>query len=281
MKLYKTTYLLFILQTIYCQNLSRQFGNFSEAVSFAVNNIGYIYVCDSGNNEVIKFDSRGKKIVSIGGYGWEASAFDYPSHVFASPLNVYVTDKNNNRIQIFDKDLNYLSSINSDENTDSDYSFHYPSETVVSGIGDLFILDSDNSRILKFDLKGNFILEIGGNNADESSLSDPESFVISKYLKLFVVDDNKIIVFDQYGNFLSEFEFEFTIKKVNAFENYLLLINNSEIIIYNVNELNKDLFHVSNKQLNSKDEIKDAILKNNKLYVLFPTQINVYDFVIK
>ncbi len=281
MKLAKMPYLLFFFELVYSQNLSFEFGNFSETTSFAINNLGHIYVCDSGNNEIIKFDSLGNKVFSIGGYGWEPSAFDYPSHVFASSLNVYITDQNNDRVQIFDKDLNYLSSINTDENTNEDFSFSYPSSTVVSGIGDLFILDSDNSRIIKYDLRGNFILEIGGNNAGQYSLSDPVSFTISKYLKLFVVDENKIIVFDQYGNFLYEFDFDFTIKKARVIDNYLLLIIENEIVFYEINSSNKKLFKVSKEDLQSRDEIRDVILKNNKLYILSPNQISVYDFIIK
>ncbi len=275
----KITILLILLcNTTFTQNLKLEFGDFSEATSLSINNLGNIFVCDSDRNEITKFDSLGKKIISVGGYGWEDSAFDYPSDVFASSLNIYITDKNNNRVQIFDKDLNYLSSVNSDENNNPDYAFSYPAATIVSSIGDFFILDSDNARILKYDLKGNFVLEIGGNDAGEYSLSDPTSFAISKYLKLYVLDEDKIIVFDQFGNFLSDIDFGLSLKKVRVIENQLLLISDFGISGYKLNSSYKKLFKISNEDFQIEYEIVDISFMNNKLYVLSPNQISVYDF---
>jgi hypothetical protein len=93
--------------------LLQEIGSFQSASSIAINQAGFIYVSNAGSNEIVKMDTLGNVIRTIGGYGWSASAFDYPIKIFANTLNVYVADRNNDRIQIFDKDLNYLSEISS------------------------------------------------------------------------------------------------------------------------------------------------------------------------
>lgn len=145
--------------------LDYQIGNFSKAESFSLAQNQFIYVTDSETNEVYKLDLSGNILKFIGGYGWSESAFDSPVDIFASTLNVYVTDKNNDRVQFFDKDLNYISQFGSDRIDNYQYEFRYPTSAVISPLGDLFILDSDNSRILKFDLNGNFSLEVGNYDA--------------------------------------------------------------------------------------------------------------------
>ncbi len=60
------------------------------------------------NNEIVKLDTLNNALKSIGGYGWSNSTFDEPVDIYATDLRVYVTDKNNNRVQVFDKDLNFL-----------------------------------------------------------------------------------------------------------------------------------------------------------------------------
>ena len=76
---------------------SGQIGSFTSAKSFSINSLGYIYVSDVSSNEIIKLDTLGKVIKTVGGYGWNESSFDYPVDVFATPLNIYVADKNNNQ----------------------------------------------------------------------------------------------------------------------------------------------------------------------------------------
>ena len=164
-------YLLFLLlinqKTAYGQTFvpSGNIGSFTAAKSFSINSAGFIFVTDTSSNELIKVDTLGKVIKTIGGYGWQESLFDNPVDVFATTLNVYVSDKNNNRVQFFDKDLNFLSQLTTQNTTDSRYIFNYPTCSAVSNQGDLFVLDSDNNRILKFNIRGEFQLTIGSFDA--------------------------------------------------------------------------------------------------------------------
>ncbi len=141
-----------------------EIGDFYQASSFSINAAGFIYVTDAGANEIIKLDTLGNELISIGGYGWSESAFDEPVDIFATTLNLYVADKNNHRIQFFDKDLNYLSEFGTNDIDNPDYAFAYPTSCATSNQGDFYILDSDNLRVLKYDLNGNFLIEIGNHD---------------------------------------------------------------------------------------------------------------------
>lgn len=259
-------------------NYIGNFGKFSSANSFSINPAGIIFAADNEKNEIYKIDTLGITLKSIGGYGWGESAFDDPADIFATTLNIYVTDKNNHRIQIFDKDLNYLSQFKTNESENEDLQFAYPACAAVSNQGDLYILDSDNTRILKYGLSGNFLLQIGGNDAGEYSLSNPINFAISDDGKLFVIDSDKIFVFDQYGTGLAKIEIGIEAYNLAIGRNKILFNNIDIIKIVDLNNLHDGFKIFDSAQLEINSPIKEAILFNNKLYVLTSSEIHVYNF---
>lgn len=250
------------------------FGAFNFAASFDVDLNGNIYISDISENTITKLDSAGKEILSIGGYGWEEQTFDEPVSIFSTTLSVYIADKNNNRIQRFDKDLNFLSLF-SGEDDDSDITFAYPTCIEISNIGDLYLLDSDNNRILKINLTGEFQLEIGSNDAGLFTLNNPKSFSIDNEGNLYVLDNNEIKVFDQYGNGQLSFDIKFQPHKIHTFGNNLLYIENSRLIQFDMKE-RKVVREYSNFQELNGDSITDAKIINNFLLVLTPTKITKY-----
>lgn len=68
---------------------------------------GDIFVSDGyGNSRVVKYDKNGRYIASVGSHGSEPGQLNIP-HTIAADANgnVYVGDRTNNRIQVFDNDL--------------------------------------------------------------------------------------------------------------------------------------------------------------------------------
>jgi DNA-binding beta-propeller fold protein YncE len=62
----------------------------------------YIYVADSGNNRVQKFDSKGKFIMKWGTPGTGNGQMAFPIGVTVDSRGyVYVAERDNNRIQLF------------------------------------------------------------------------------------------------------------------------------------------------------------------------------------
>ena len=71
----------------------------------AVDSSGNVYVADSGNNRIQKFDPNGTFITKWGTSGSGNGQFDGPDGIAIDDSgNVYVADWNNNRIQKFDSE---------------------------------------------------------------------------------------------------------------------------------------------------------------------------------
>ncbi|MFC2135422.1 NHL repeat-containing protein [Bacteroidota bacterium] len=277
-KLLQILFVVLLLSVqIYAQNISNEkiIKNFSEASSISINPAGMIFVSDIAANEIIKLDTLGNLLKSIGGYGWDEYSFDEPADIFATTLNVYVSDKNNNRIQIYDKDLNFLTDFNTTDYEDENYSFAYPVCSAVSNQGDIYILDSDNQRILKYDLRGELLQEIGNYEAGDFMLTDPKCFAISPDNRLFVADGTLLVIFDQFGMGLNKINLGFEPNNINITFNKLAVTGESRILLLDFNDSSYLL-----DELVSEEELGtgfiDALFFKNKLYILEKTKIRIF-----
>ena len=71
-----------------------------------------MYVADSGNNRVQKFDSNGNFISKFGTYGTGDGQFINPVDIAVdSSDNVYVDDSLNSKVQIYSLDIQNQSNI--------------------------------------------------------------------------------------------------------------------------------------------------------------------------
>lgn len=269
-------FLLIITIANYGQNLipAGEIGNFNSARSFAVNPYGIIFVTDDLKNEITKLDTLGNVIKTIGGYGWDNSSFDCPTDVFSNVLNVYVADKNNNRIQLFDKDLNFLSQFSNQESGEERYSFKYPTSVATSNQGEFYVLDSDNQRILKFNLRGEFISEFGGIEAGEFRMTNPLKFCLDDNFNLLAIEGNSLFVFDQFGNGKKKIALPITAKNINSIFNWITIVDGKNVVVFN----SKQDYNSSSKaiMLDLAEEIVDACVFKSKLYVLTNSVIFVY-----
>ena len=64
----------------------------------------YVYVADSGNNRIERFNLEGGEPMQWGSYGSGPGQFSYPRGVAANESEVIVTDDDNHRIEKFDLD---------------------------------------------------------------------------------------------------------------------------------------------------------------------------------
>ena len=276
---------LFLLATtcFFAQDFLYQndIGKFKNAACFSFSQPGYFYVTDYNSNEVIKIDLLGNVTKYIGGYGWDISYFDNPVYIFSTLLNVYVTDQNNHRIQIFDKDLNFITQLsgkNPNSGTDNTENnlFGYPLGCVVSTMGDYYILDSENKRILKFDPSGNFLLQFGGYDAGKYVLSDPKSLAVTPDNKIFVLDESSLVIFDQFGNGLMKIKNNENFLILNITYDQLVLCNKSSIYFSQLNEKGFDLKKASFPDFKFEEEIIDGLIAGNNLFVLTKDRILIF-----
>lgn len=284
---YKTKkYSTFLLFTIICiwnsptlsqnYNLLTTFGRFHNAGTFSINSKGIIYISDIETNQIFALDTLGNELNHTGGFGWTASAFDQPVDIFATSLNVYVTDKNNHRIQRFDNDLNFISELTTRDKGNEEESFGYPLSAATSSLGELYVLDSENIRIIKFNIFGQFIANFGSYNYGMYALKTPTKLAISDNNDIYVLDGKSLIRFDQYGNGNNIRNLDSNFTNIRIYNDILIL--NSANDIYMLDLKTPDTFLSKLFLFGSAFNypIKAAIIFNNKLYVLTEDEISVF-----
>lgn len=257
-------------------NYKRSIGEFKDASSFYINSAGIIFVTDDITDEVYQLDTLGNVIESIGGYGWDESAFDDPVDVFADPLKVLVADKNNNRIQRFDKNLNFIYQIYTRDSDNEEERFGYPVSAVTSNLGDVFILDSENKRILKFDPFGKFIQTIGGYDYGKFTLNNPKKLAISMKNNIYVIDDNYVYIYDNYGTGIDKFEINEEMISIRIIFNWLTLNSKEKIYFTDLRSKDKTLNEAILSGFDKNYEIVSALIFNGKLYVLTNKSILIF-----
>jgi hypothetical protein len=176
-------------------------GSFQRATRIVIGAQGTIYILDADENKVLLFSNLQDDPKTIGGFGWSSSSFDKPTGVATDGVNIYVSDYGNHRIQRFDRNLNYISSLSTRDTSDVISRFGYPIDVALSEFGDLYILDGENIRVMKFNTQNLFERAFGDINAGKGKLQNPTR-LIAINSRVFVGDKNKILVYDYFGNYL-------------------------------------------------------------------------------
>lgn len=175
-------------------------GNISSASTFSVDKEGNLFILDSENNKLSKLNSDGQFANEVGGWGWGNLNFDKPVSVEASDgLNIYVSDYFNHRILRFNKQLEYISTLFTRDDDDSNSRFGLPTAIAVDQFSNLFLYDNENKRILKFDKDGNIDRKFGGFESSSAKITNPIKIEINLENQLFVLENDKLSKYDNWG----------------------------------------------------------------------------------
>ncbi len=176
---------------------------FNSPWGIAVDSSGNVYVVDSFNNCICKFDSSGIVLRKWGSEGNGEGQFKYPRGIaLDSSGNVYVADTNNNRIQEFDSEGVFIKAWGS--NGTGDGQFQYPYGIAVDSGGNVYVTDDNNDRIQKFDKECVFIKAWGSKGSGNSQFSAPWDIATDSSGDLYVADmvNNRIQKFNSEGVFI-------------------------------------------------------------------------------
>ena len=179
--------------------------NFKNPRAIFVESMDNIYVVDSGNSQIKKFDSTGKLLLSWGSFGSANGQFKNPSGIMIDQKHVFIADTGNARIQKFDKNGTFVLTWGT--YGDGRGLFHTPVALAEDSSGDLFVSDSGTDKIQVFDLNGKYKDEIHPVLTNGGTFTATNSIVFDSQNNFYVVasDVNRILKYSNNGNFINYF----------------------------------------------------------------------------
>lgn len=184
--------------------------NFSDVMVYSINpqgmvvgDNGNIVITDPENKNVISIDLKNKKKIDLKPINFTEQIF------FTSPWGVISSDFDIDKmIWILDSGNGWLYRINSQNHIEpilniANFQIYNPKGIAVNRHGNLYVSDTGNSRILKFDMEGNLLSSWGKYGEREKEFKEPKTIIIIDDI-LYILDsiNQRISKFDLNGNFI-------------------------------------------------------------------------------
>ncbi|HEV8607084.1 MAG TPA: peptidyl-alpha-hydroxyglycine alpha-amidating lyase family protein [Tepidisphaeraceae bacterium] len=149
-------------------------------IAFAPN--GDIFISDGyGNSRVVKFDKTGKYLLAWGKKGTGDGEFNTPHAVrFDSKGNLFVGDRENDRIQVFDQTGKFLRT----------FGGFAPFGLFITPDDTLFVADGRAHRVLKMTLEGKTLDTFGELGPEPGHFFLPHGIAVDKDGAVYVTEIN-------------------------------------------------------------------------------------------
>lgn len=256
----------------------RSFGVFDQATRIVVDFRDRIFVVDRAAHTIFYFppDSRSQR--TIGGFGWETSAFDQPEGIASDGLNLFVADFGNHRVVRFDPSMTPVSSLTTRDTSSAQARFGYPLGTALSRQGDLYVLDGENIRVVKFDGRSRFVRAFGGIEAGAGRLREPVGILVDDNDRVLVLESDRLVEFDFIGNYIRTVGLG-TIRSAVGFDatTSSIFVNSKEMIWeFDRGGALLRTLDVAISFLPSPGPIADIKARGDLLYILTPGTIKIF-----
>jgi DNA-binding beta-propeller fold protein YncE len=161
-----------------------------------------IYVCTILDHRVHKFTRDGAHIKSIGTKGVLPGQFNSPNGIrINNQEELYVCDSRNNRIQVFDLQLDFKRIFGKGKGQFSD-----PSDVDFDSSGNIYVTDSKNHRIQVFTPQERYIRVIGYKRFGSKELEYPLSIhIVNDFIFVTEHQKNHVTVFKTSGELVTTF----------------------------------------------------------------------------
>ena len=200
-------------------------GQFDVPESVAVDASGNVYVADTNNHRIQKFDSNAGYVGQWGTIGAAESELSQPYGVVIDDSgDVLVADTYNHRIQKFSDTGTFLlmwgwgvddgtaelqdctSGCQAGIPGSGDGQLALPAGLAVDASGNVYVSNAQQPLVQKFDSSGNFLAKWGGAGTGDGEFFDALSVAVGALGNVYLTDgiNNRIQKFDNSGVFLTK-----------------------------------------------------------------------------
>ena len=233
--------------------LGRQVGSFGSGqlihpASVALNQQGTLYIVDAAGERscVKKFSDSGYLISSMGREGERRGEFKNPRGIAVNSRNeVFVCDRDNHRIQVFDSGLHYVRCISLSNIDGSLPKLSKPNDVAFDLSGNMYVTDYANNCILSFNTMEEYLFSFSNEGTDQGCLAGPENIHINKDM-IYVTESHNhrvsifrsstdhefITSFGRIGNGVSELKFPMGIVTNRSGMVYVCELLNNRIQVF-------------------------------------------------
>ncbi len=178
-------------------------ANLSAAQGVAVSPVNSaIYVVDSAQNRVVRFDAGGNFVGQWGSAGSGNGQFNQPYGVaVAADGTVYVADTFNNRVQLFTADGTYQGQWGTNGALNGQMT--HPYGVAVDPSGNVYVADTGNHRVQKFSSTGTYKTKWGTRGTAAGRFVSPQGIAVTRDGKVYVLDNgnNRVQQFTGTGTY--------------------------------------------------------------------------------
>ena len=146
----------------------------NEPRSIAINSQDSIYVCDSVNNRIMKYDLHGTLVNDWGQYGNTLTTFRYVAGIATDAHdNVYVLDSGDKTIKKYDRAGQWQMTFGGES------IFTAPIGLAGDPQDNIYVADSSAGLVKKFDPSGRFVFSVPVRTPRANSVAVPSSVTIA------------------------------------------------------------------------------------------------------
>ena len=139
-----------------------------------------ILVADRNNVRIQEFTMNGECLSCVGEYGNGPLEFSAPCGIAVnrSTQQVYVTDRDNHRVQVLNSDLTFSRMFGSYGNEQGQC--NKPVDVDVDNEGFVYVTDSGNNRVQKLTPDGQFVCSFGEKQSEPGHLQCPVGITVNR-----------------------------------------------------------------------------------------------------